>query len=107
MDSPDGSRKNVATLDMPIINRRWLVLIRCQCWDQWCEIIWTLVCTQNCKLEPGACLAFILMQNVHNQIERVAMQKNQKGWILAIGLLLILIACVVAYVGTMPAEANL
>jgi hypothetical protein len=47
------------------------------------------------------------MQNAHNQIERVAMQKNQKGWILAIGLLLILIACVVAYVGTMPAEANL
>ena len=47
------------------------------------------------------------MQNIPNQIERVAMQKNQKGWILAIGLLLILIACVVAYVGTMPAEANL
>jgi len=47
------------------------------------------------------------MQNVNNKIERVVMQKNQKGWILAIGLLLILIACVLAYVGTMPAEANL
>jgi len=47
------------------------------------------------------------MQNVSNQIERVVMPKNQKGWILAIGLLLILIACVLAYVGTMPAEANL
>jgi len=35
------------------------------------------------------------------------MKKNQKTWALAIGILLIMIACALAYLGTMPTEANL
>ena len=35
------------------------------------------------------------------------MNKNQRTWTLAIGLLLILLACILMYLGTMPAEANL
>jgi quinol-cytochrome oxidoreductase complex cytochrome b subunit len=35
------------------------------------------------------------------------MQKNQRTWVLAIGILLIAIACVLAYLGTTPTEANL
>jgi hypothetical protein len=35
------------------------------------------------------------------------MKKNQRTWLLTIGLLLILLACVLMYLGTMPAEANL
>lgn len=34
------------------------------------------------------------------------MRKNQRTWILAIGLALIFLACVLAYLGTMPSELN-
>ena len=34
------------------------------------------------------------------------MQNNQRTWALIIGLALILLVCVLAYLGTMPAEAN-
>ncbi len=35
------------------------------------------------------------------------MKKNSKAWALWVGVLLILVACVFAYITTKPAEANL
>ncbi|WP_161491181.1 hypothetical protein [Polynucleobacter campilacus] len=35
------------------------------------------------------------------------MDKNSKSWALWVGVLLIITACVIAYITTKPAEANL
>lgn len=58
-------------------------------------------------LNLGAYVMKILMEYTRNQCRGSDMTKNQKGWVFAIGLLLILIACVVAYFGALPAEVNL
>jgi hypothetical protein len=39
--------------------------------------------------------------------KRKVMKMNQKNWTLIAGVLLILIACAIAYFGTLPTEFNL
>jgi uncharacterized membrane protein YhdT len=44
---------------------------------------------------------------VNNHFKEFDMGKNSKSWALWLGALLIIAACVIAYITTKPAEANL
>jgi hypothetical protein len=44
---------------------------------------------------------------VNNHFKEFGMGKNSKSWTLWLGALLIIAACVIAYITTKPTEANL